>query len=166
MDISNTERQLAAEQERHEVISNAVTRRLDSLEGVIGQLRGDITHYENVYRQRLCPVLETHQAVEYERAGRWLPATFSCYQDPRDVSPEAPCTLSTDTGTLLNVARIRIRVAETDKAAELAGRIERAVTFLRDYGNTDGPHHKQWVIAGAYEALTGETYPGPAGTAP
>jgi len=154
MDISNAERELAAERERHEVIGNAVTRRLSDIECVARHLREEIGHFENVYRQRLCPVLEAHQPVEYERAGRWLPATFACYQDPGDVTPEGLCTLNTGTGTLLNVARARIRIADPVKAA-LAMVDECRAELLRvqgEFGESDVSSERDAYL-GALENL-------------
>lgn len=41
-----------------------------------------------------------------------------------------------------------------------AERIDDALDIARDYGRTDGAHHKMWVIDQMVRALAGEDYEG------
>lgn len=44
------------------------------------------------------------------------------------------------------------------RAAETAKRIEVALSTAHNYGQTDGNHHKAWVIDQMVRSLTGEGY--------
>lgn len=41
---------------------------------------------------------------------------------------------------------------------DIQERVDEALTLAREFGNTDGGHHKMWVIDQMVRALTGDSY--------
>lgn len=51
-----------------------------------------------------------------------------------------------------NIKRVNLPTPITEEAAQ------KALSIILSYGNSDGAHHKDWVLDQAVRALTGENY--------
>lgn len=146
--VTRAEVLAGAEIERHQLLMQEARTHQRNIEAEMARYRAAVGHIEFVYLERLGLKLEPSDSCVLCASGTG--AFCACLK--RCGSDRCQSTAPVDSG-------------ET-AARELAERMGQALSLINEHGHADGDHHKAYVIAQVYEALTSHVFPGPAGDAP